>query len=66
MLRNLLVWGVTVAGALPGGLALAQTAATVEVVRLPAGDLQPQVVLDREGVLHRLTFRNDPAAGDVW
>lgn len=66
MLRNLLVWGVTVAGALPGGLALAQTAATVEVVRLPAGDLQPQVVSDREGVLHRLTFRGDPAAGDVW
>jgi hypothetical protein len=45
---------------------MAQTASTVDVLRLPAGDLQPQVVSDREGVLHRLTFRGDPGAGDVW
>ena len=45
---------------------LAQSTATVEVTRLPAGDLQPQVVAGADGVLHRVTFRGDPGAGDAW
>ena len=66
MWRSLWVWGVAIGLGGAEGLATAQTAGQVEVVRLPAGDLQPQVVIAGHGVQHRLTFRGDPAAGDVW
>jgi|LakMenEpi03Aug12_release.lakeMendotaPanAssembly.Ray.scaffolds.fasta_scaffold190939_2 hypothetical protein len=66
MLRSLLVWGAALGSGLAGGRLAAQTAGRVEVVRLPAGDLQPQVVAAGDGVVHRLTFRGDPGAGDVW
>jgi hypothetical protein len=38
----------------------------VNVVRTPHGGLQPQAVLDGQGVLHLVYFKGDPAAGDLF
>ncbi len=37
----------------------------VEFRRLPEGELQPQLMTDPEGLLHLLSFRGDPAAGEL-
>ena len=38
----------------------------VTLMRTPDGGIQPQVALDRKGVLHLIYFKGDPAAGDVF
>lgn len=42
------------------------SAATVEVVRLPAGTLQPVAVTDSEGTVHWVWLQGEPAACDVF
>ena len=39
---------------------------SVTLMRTPDGGIQPQVALDRKGVLHLIYFKGDPAAGDVF
>ncbi|MBV9038109.1 MAG: hypothetical protein JO182_26715 [Acidobacteriaceae bacterium] len=38
----------------------------VSLVRVPNGGIQPQAVLDRNGVLHLLYYAADPAHGDLF
>jgi hypothetical protein len=38
----------------------------VRLVRLPAGGIQPEAVIDDHGVLHVLYFAGEPAAGDLF
>lgn len=38
----------------------------VHVQRLPDGGLQPEAVVDADGVLHMLYFSGDPEAGDLF
>lgn len=47
-------------------LALATTQAAVQVVRLPEGAIQPQVVTGRDGTVHTVYYKGKPAAGDLF
>jgi hypothetical protein len=38
----------------------------VVLARVPDGGLQPQVAVDRQGVVHLIYFKGDPASGDVF
>src|SRR5215469_2557720 len=38
----------------------------VTLMRTPGGGIQPQVAVDRKGVLHLIYFSGDPSAGDVY
>ncbi len=38
----------------------------VKIVHLGDQGIQPQVVRDSQGAVHLVTFRGDPAGGDVW
>ena len=38
----------------------------VHVQRLPDGGLQPEAVVDADGVLHMLYFSGDPETGDLF
>lgn len=44
----------------------AEPVPAVTVSRLEPGGIQPQVVRDRMGAVHLLTFRGEPATGDIW
>src|SRR6476620_9822279 len=44
----------------------APPAASVNVVRLPPGGVQPQIAVDSTGVRHVLYFQGDPAHGDLF
>jgi len=57
----ILLWALSL---LAGG-AWGQTG-PVEFIQLPAGGLQPQVVLDEGGTLHVLYFKGEPAGGDLF
>jgi hypothetical protein len=35
-------------------------------MRTPGSGIQPQVAVDRKGVLHLIYFSGDPSAGDVY
>lgn len=35
-------------------------------LRTPDGGIQPQVAIDATGTLHLLSFRGEPAGGDLW
>src|SRR6266853_1454763 len=48
-----------------GGLALAGSA-TVQSVRTPNGGIQPQAVVDDQGVLHLIYFKGKSGAGDIF
>src|ERR1700676_2862012 len=37
----------------------------VTLLRTPHGGIQPQTVLDRDGVLHMIYFKGDASGGDV-
>lgn len=43
----------------------ASLAPRVTVMRTPNGGIQPQVAVDRRGVVHLVYFTGDPAAGDL-
>jgi hypothetical protein len=38
---------------------------TITLLRTPHDGIQPQTSLDRNGVLHMIYFKGDPAAGDI-
>jgi len=38
----------------------------VTLMRTPGGGIQPQVAVDRKGVLHLIYFSGDPSAGDIY
>ena len=38
----------------------------VTLMRTPDGGIQPQVAVDRNGVVHLIYFKGDPSAGDVY
>jgi len=38
----------------------------VTVVRVPEGGIQPQVAVDRKGVLHLLYLKGDPGSADIY
>jgi hypothetical protein len=38
----------------------------LEVIEIPGGGVQPQAVVDSEGVIHLVFLRGDPAASDVY
>ncbi|HZT32719.1 MAG TPA: hypothetical protein VFA33_22715 [Bryobacteraceae bacterium] len=44
----------------------AREPAMVHLARVPAGGLQPQAALDRQGVLHLIYLAGDPAAADIY
>ncbi len=44
----------------------AAAAPAVESVRVPDGGIQPQVAVDRDGTVHLVYFKGDPAAGDLY
>jgi hypothetical protein len=52
------------AGPEPG--AKAEPLSKVTLLRVPNGGIQPQVVVDSEGVVHLIYFKGDPAAGDIF
>ena len=52
-------------GVAPGG-PVATSRATVTLVRVPHGGIQPEVVSDGRGVLHLIYFTGDPKAGDLY
>ncbi len=37
----------------------------IKAVHVPDGGIQPQTVMDRDGVLHMVYFKGDPSAGDA-
>src|SRR5438046_9138140 len=37
----------------------------ITVLRTPRGGLQPQTMLDPDGVLHMVHLKGDPSAGDI-
>lgn len=56
-----------VVGTAPAGAATADTTRSEIVLdRLPAGALQPQVVIDDRGGAHLVYFEGEPAAGDLY
>lgn len=44
----------------------AAAAPAVEALRVPDGGIQPQVAVDRDGTVHLVYFKGDPAAGDLY
>jgi len=38
----------------------------VTLMRTPGGGIQPQVAMDRKGMLHLIYFSGDPSAGDIY
>src|SRR5258708_36957086 len=48
-----------------GGLALA-VSAPVQLARTPNGGIQPQAVVDDQGVLHLIYFKGKSGAGDIF
>lgn len=38
----------------------------VTLLRTPDGGIQPQAAIDASGTLHLLSFRGEPAGGDLW
>ncbi len=50
-----------------GLLALSASAATpVTLMRTPQGGIQPQTVVDAQGVVHLVYLKGDPAASDIY
>lgn len=47
-----------VPGTLPGQ--------SVDLIRTPEGGIQPQAAVDRDGVLHLIYFKGDPAGGNIF
>ena len=41
------------------------TTPTIDLLRTPNNGIQPQTVLDRDGVLHMIYFRGDASAGEI-
>lgn len=39
---------------------------TVQLQRVPDGGIQPQLIVDREGTIHLVYFKGDPAEGDLF
>lgn len=64
----LAVCSCAVAGLMPQSLSPpgAAAAPTVELVRVPNGGIQPEVVIDRAGVVHLVYLAGDPAAANVF
>lgn len=52
-------------GMVAAGPVLAEGPPAVRVVRAPGGGIQPQAAVDASGVIHIVTFRGDPGAGDL-
>jgi len=50
----------------PLALRASQPTPAVEARRVPEGGIQPQVAVDREGTVHLVYFKGDPAAGDLF
>jgi hypothetical protein len=48
-----------------GGVRVVHSSAEVTAVRVPNGGLQPEVVLDDQGILHMLYFAGEPAGGNL-
>src|SRR5947209_20326242 len=38
----------------------------VDVVKTPAGGIQPQAVVDEQGVVHLIYFKGEPGWGDLF
>jgi hypothetical protein len=41
-------------------------APAVQALHVPGGGIQPQVAVDRDGTVHLVYFKGDPAAGDLY
>src|SRR5579863_5413898 len=71
MLANLAAFAILAAGARMHRVLAdrprpdASLASRVTVIRTPNGGIQPQLAVDRRGVVHLLYFTGDPAAGDL-
>ena len=48
------------------GVAAAESAGRVQLVRTPNGGLQPQTLVDAQGALHLIYFKGDPKGGDIF
>lgn len=48
------------------GGASSSAAPQVELKRVPEGGIQPQVVVDSQGVVHLIYFKGDPMKGDLF
>jgi hypothetical protein len=47
-------------------LPLIAAASPVEVIRTPAGGVQPQAAVDPNGAIHLIYYQGEPAAGDLY
>src|SRR5215467_10540125 len=61
-----LFWAGALTLFLNGVLGLAQANDLVHVIRTPDGGIQPQVVVDRQGTVHLVYLKGDPAGCDVF
>jgi hypothetical protein len=46
--------------------ATSKSAPTITVVKLPDGGIQPQAVVDVDGIIHLLYFTGEPSSGDLY
>lgn len=58
--------GLLVCGLVSIGSSQGAAAPKVQALRVPDGGIQPQVAVDREGTVHLVYFKGDPAAGDLY
>jgi hypothetical protein len=63
-LRSVLL--IASSGLLVSVSSFAMNAPKVELKRVPDGGIQPQVAVDRDGTVHLVYFKGDPAAGDLF
>jgi len=63
---SLIVIGLPVLMSVAGTPGTRADQSRVKVVRTPEGGIQPQVAVDRAGVVHLVYFKGEDAAGDIY
>ena len=64
--RAAFLGGLLLATFVPLSVPLLAAPGTVTLMRTPHGGIQPQAVVDAQGVLHLIYFQGNPAHGDIF
>ena len=65
LIRTLVACAVLTTGMVLYGTAVREPS-PVQLIRVPAGGIQPQAVTDAKGVVHVVYFSGNPSAGDLY